>query len=87
MRSPVTEVATLLVSVGASFAVALGTLWVANRSGYTDLQHKLMAALKERVAVLEAENAQLRNEVAMLERRYERLEADYEALKSRMDHA
>jgi predicted nuclease with TOPRIM domain len=88
----VPDLASVLVSASVSFAVALGLLFIAHRSGFTDVQAKLIAALKDRVAQLEAEairNAaeivRLEAEIANLERRYDRLEIDYTALEKKVD--
>jgi predicted nuclease with TOPRIM domain len=87
------DFASVLISAAVSFAVALGLLYLAHRSGFTDVQVKLIAALKDRVAQLEAEairNAaeivRLEAEIANLDRRYVRLEKEYEALMARMEH-
>ncbi len=71
------DLAGVLVSAATSFGIALGLLYIAHRSGFTDVQAKLIEALKERVSQLEAEATRLEAEVINLERRYARLEADY----------
>lgn len=88
------DLATVILSAAVSFGVALGLLWLAHKAGLTDVQERLVAALKDRVQVLEDENtrkdgkiAQLEAEVAALERRYARLERDYERLMARVEQS
>lgn len=90
---------SVLVSAGAAFGVALGTLWLAKRAGLTSVQiavsqeeARLVAALKDRVTLLEDDGArkdmriaQLEAELASLERRYLRLERDYERLLAKVE--
>jgi uncharacterized protein HemX len=82
----------VLTAATLSIAAAVATFVFARRLGLTSVQReaafqetRLVATLKDRMALLEEENRQLREEVARLERRYERLERDYEELLRRVE--
>jgi predicted nuclease with TOPRIM domain len=88
----VSDVAAVAAAAAASFGAALGLVWLAKRAGLTDVQrdlrteaHLLAEALKDRVDLLEAENASLKMEVETLERRYGRLERENQKLRERID--
>jgi biopolymer transport protein ExbB/TolQ len=82
------DLMSVIISALLAFGVALATLWLAKRAGLTDVQRevrlegdRLVAQLKDRVALLEAERredkgriAELERENTELRRRVERLE-------------
>jgi predicted nuclease with TOPRIM domain len=83
---------SIAIASAASFGAALGLLWLAQRAGLTDIQRDLRTeaallaeTLKDRVQLLEEENASLRAEVATLERRYARLEREYDKVRDRLE--
>jgi predicted nuclease with TOPRIM domain len=88
----VSDVAAVVVASAASFGAAIGLVWLSKRAGLSDVQrdlrtesHLLAEALKDRVELLETENASLKAELATLERRYGRLEQENEALRERVE--
>ena len=79
---------SIVVSAGAAFGVALGTLWLARRAGLSDVQREvreersaLVSTLRTRVEHLEAENERQKADIEYLKRENEQLRAEVARLQ------